>query len=616
MIDPLEIIKITDEMAQRLREALEDMGKSPTPSLCGSEFSELKYLGRSSRTSQQSSTQSSGIGGSGTSRSSETESMTILTDTDGGASVGLYLDIPQFTFGYLDYTSDLPQLAEHISGILQGYKMGCATILLFAFHHHAEPQAPRRPTPLFNPRKYKFPAPATPVHTTVVDEITATLENTHLPPDSPYISQAFIYESLSKLKQDEEFVEECRSKEAEDPYRGIDMNKGWNRVRWAGDLHFCDHYELYFWDIRGGTHVSKGAPEDMMKVVETLNSFSFSKQLEPFVLGWEDVKDMGFGLVFVGEGYGLLGEVRGLGTWWARRKHVFAGMKGKGFMTEVDARVKEIQNGLKIWHNQGGNTKEALKRKLGDPRKEPIPASYRRKGKQQKVPCKELAIPQAGIHDLAWAQAIVPAEEETESLYLICKQSYVDVYGSGLLYQFKRFFSLSPVCMLNYLSVINPIHKEALAQLQLNFHLTEKSWKLKPDSALAFIARLPSLKKLAIWASIRNDLIEFKPLRWNPWQSPTRWVQYSIPERVLESIRTNGILNSIRGLSEFDLVILPYGAITNDETEYQKKEGEDDRWDAVEETSREVVYRAKTDNTIRAWARFSAESFLERRRMA
>jgi hypothetical protein len=43
------------------------------------------------------------------------------------------------------------------------------------------------------------------------------------------------------------------------------------------------------------------------------------------------------------------------------------------------------------------------------------------------------------------------ASNETTALYQLCRQVYVDVYGSGLLYRFRKFYFTSPTVMLNYL---------------------------------------------------------------------------------------------------------------------------------------------------------------------
>jgi hypothetical protein len=43
------------------------------------------------------------------------------------------------------------------------------------------------------------------------------------------------------------------------------------------------------------------------------------------------------------------------------------------------------------------------------------------------------------------------AATETTALYHLCRQSYVDVVGSGLLYRARPFWFKSPTLMLNYL---------------------------------------------------------------------------------------------------------------------------------------------------------------------
>ena len=63
------------------------------------------------------------------------------------------------------------------------------------------------------------------------------------------------------------------------------------------------------------------------------------------------------------------------------------------------------------------------------------------------------------------------APKETEGLYLLSRQVYIDVVGSGLLYRFRKFYFSSPTTMLNYLWVINPRHKDAIRTIQLDIAL-------------------------------------------------------------------------------------------------------------------------------------------------
>jgi hypothetical protein len=63
------------------------------------------------------------------------------------------------------------------------------------------------------------------------------------------------------------------------------------------------------------------------------------------------------------------------------------------------------------------------------------------------------------------------APKETAALYLLSRQVYIDVVGSGLLYRFRKFYFSSPTTMLNYLWVINPRHKDAIRTIQLDIAL-------------------------------------------------------------------------------------------------------------------------------------------------
>jgi hypothetical protein len=51
------------------------------------------------------------------------------------------------------------------------------------------------------------------------------------------------------------------------------------------------------------------------------------------------------------------------------------------------------------------------------------------------------------FHSPEWRNA----SRETIALYQLCRQAYIDVVGSGLLYKFRKFYFSSPTSMLNYL---------------------------------------------------------------------------------------------------------------------------------------------------------------------
>ena len=72
------------------------------------------------------------------------------------------------------------------------------------------------------------------------------------------------------------------------------------------------------------------------------------------------------------------------------------------------------------------------------------------------------------FHDIYWRTA----SNDTTALYQLCRQVYVDVVGSGLLYKYRRFYFSSPKTMLNYLWVINPVLKDSIRNIHLDINFT------------------------------------------------------------------------------------------------------------------------------------------------
>jgi hypothetical protein len=102
--------------------------------------------------------------------------------------------------------------------------------------------------------------------------------------------------------------------------------------------------------------------------MEGLQYFSFRRQELPWVFKDEDVKDMGFGMVFVGAGYGRTHPWKAPGQWWAARKHVFAQYRGKIFLDEIQREFRAIDERVAEWQKshvcEGGNGSNKLKRKV------------------------------------------------------------------------------------------------------------------------------------------------------------------------------------------------------------------------------------------------------------
>jgi hypothetical protein len=133
---------------------------------------------------------------------------------------------------------------------------------------------------------------------------------------------------------------ESERRERENPFPDVDMNAGWNRARCDGIMYFAEQHEWM--------QVLEGGPEERLKVKESLNSFSFWSQLEPFELDMEEVSGM-FDKVFVGESYGQFGWARTPGGWWAARKGLFSGDSGVCFLDYVKERTMEIADTVDKW---------------------------------------------------------------------------------------------------------------------------------------------------------------------------------------------------------------------------------------------------------------------------
>ncbi|KAH6671258.1 hypothetical protein B0J14DRAFT_449183, partial [Halenospora varia] len=174
------------------------------------------------------------------------------------------------------------------------------------------------------------------------------------------------FHQLAKLHNHKTFMKLCREYEADNPWPHIDMNEGENRARWQGELFF---HELFNGEQdKSKVGASKGLSENLLTLAQQFNSFSFKKQIEPYIFDPEEIEGMRFGMVFVGMGYGMLGKVRQPETWWKGREGVFEGMMRRGFEEVVEGRAKEVERGLDLWWNQREEVgEESLKRKRGNP---------------------------------------------------------------------------------------------------------------------------------------------------------------------------------------------------------------------------------------------------------
>jgi len=137
------------------------------------------------------------------------------------------------------------------------------------------------------------------------------------------------------------------------------------------------------------------------------------------------------------------------------------------------------------------------------------------------------------------------AAQETAALYLLCRQIYVDVVGSGLLYSAKMFVFDSPTLMLNYLWVINPVHKDAVRSIKLQI-VFRAGKKTLPSKALEFLAGCKGLRNLALHVDV-DDLTSERVTVVGMYRG------YQVSDKLLRNIREWEALREIKGLMSFDL---------------------------------------------------------------
>ncbi|KAH6709205.1 hypothetical protein DL95DRAFT_441999 [Leptodontidium sp. 2 PMI_412] len=242
-----------------------------------------------------------------------------------------------------------------------------------------------------------------------------------------------------------------------------------------------------------------------------------------------------------------------------------------------------------------------------------IPVKKLGKGKKPKlVPCEEIVEPEKGIHSLAWAASIVPQTtgflklpfevrvkiyehiiddfscgeepieprkkgnkfwspswasiaEETTKFSQLSRQVYVDFVGSSLLYRFKRFSFSSGGLLLNYLCVINPVHKNAIRSITLNINFRPNCTTL-PNKAITYLSQCASLEDLRIRIHLPTELCRFSPTFIRPPNLKTYRVTMDLPmdrkiEKKVRECVTQGSLRGLKGLKRFELIFCEPAAV-------------------------------------------------------
>ncbi|PQE11635.1 hypothetical protein CJF32_00004797 [Rutstroemia sp. NJR-2017a WRK4] len=172
-------------------------------------------------------------------------------------------------------------------------------------------------------------------------------------PTEPQLNQKMI---MQKLR--------CMEKDRRNPFSHLRMNEGWARARCQGELYFVEMSSQQPGEVDGRI-------QERIRVRESLARFTFWEQLEPMVMDAGMTKGV-FGKVFLGaqqksgrnaDGYRWK---RAPGAWWARRKRLFDGKKGKDFGEWVWLKTWKIKDRVVIWAEENEwKVDNILKRKRG-----------------------------------------------------------------------------------------------------------------------------------------------------------------------------------------------------------------------------------------------------------
>ena len=240
-----------------------------------------------------------------------------------------------------------------------------------------------------------------------------------------------------------------------------------------------------------------------------------------------------------------------------------------------------------------------------------------------------------------WSDAAM----ETTALYQLCRQSYVDVVGSGLLYRARPFWFKSPTLMLNYLVsmidfltffaplilefssynhvlsreprvawhfnsplkhfridkltpqlwVINPVHKDAICSIKLRFNIRNDS-KTLPSKALEFLAECRGLHHLTLEMDVDSAVCTPS---WVPTAPGTfgRTFYYEVPDTILAKVEEWKALKGIKGLLSFAFHVIVtrkvyrpyyYGSWTT-RTEALTKPSSEERYLQLEDNLRRAI---------------------------
>ncbi|KAH8683128.1 hypothetical protein BGZ60DRAFT_524467 [Tricladium varicosporioides] len=101
----------------------------------------------------------------------------------------------------------------------------------------------------------------------------------------------------------------------------------------------------------------------------------------------------------------------------------------------------------------------------------------------------------------------------------ICRQFYIDVVGSGLLYRWVTWDFSSPNHMCRYLSTINPAHKNVIKDIHVNFNATQSA-RSPPMAFFKMLVSIKNLTRLRLTITINKDLLVWRPGQYARIPSP------------------------------------------------------------------------------------------------
>ncbi|CZT08450.1 hypothetical protein WAI453_007241 [Rhynchosporium graminicola] len=107
---------------------------------------------------------------------------------------------------------------------------------------------------------------------------------------------------------------------------------------------------------------------------------------------------------------------------------------------------------------------------------------------------------------------------ESTKLSLLSRQTYIDFTGGSLLYRLKAFRFASPTLLLNYLCVINPVHKSFIRDTALHIHLKPHSSTL-PTKAFQLLSTCTNLQNVSLIIRLPRDMYRFSDVFVKPGTS-------------------------------------------------------------------------------------------------